>query len=383
MSDLCAQALERARLYENEHEIALRLQRALLPDSVFEHPDVMIAARYEASSESMEVGGDWYDTFAFPDGRIGIAVGDVVGHGIEAAASMGRLRSALAAFASDVSDPGELLARLDRFAAGPGGVDFATACCAVLDPETGVLRYASAGHPPMLLVSPEGKTTWLEGGRSQPLYGEPGIERPEASVVLEAGALLLLYSDGLVERRGERIASGLRRLEQLAKDLHALPVDDICERVLAEARAGSDQIDDVVLVGLRRLPVRANAFHRAFPARPEELRNARAAMRSWLAEQQVDAAEQHDLLLTVGEACSNAVEHAYHGTTPGEVEVEIARTEGGLVARVRDFGRWREESPDEDRGRGRGIIERLSDEMSVATGPGGTTVTIRLPLNGT
>ena len=106
-------------------------------------------------------------------------------------------------------------------------------------------------------------------------------------------------------------------------------------------------------------------------------------MRSWLAEQQVDAAEQHDLLLTVGEACSNAVEHAYHGTTPGEVEVEIARTEGGLVARVRDFGRWREESPDEDRGRGRGIIERLSDEMSVATGPGGTTVTIRLPLNGT
>jgi len=235
----------------------------------------------------------------------------------------------------------------------------------------------------MLLVSPEGETTWLEDGRSQPLYGEPGIERPEASVVLEAGSLLLLYSDGLVERRDERITSGLRRLEQLAKDLHELPVDDVCERVLAEARAGSDQIDDVVLVGLRRLPVRANAFHRAFPARPEELRSARVAIRSWLAEQQLGASEQHDLLLTVGEACSNAVEHAYHGTTPGEVQVEIARTEAGLVARVRDFGRWREESPDEDRGRGTGIIEHLSDEMSVDTGPGGTTVTIHLPANGT
>ena len=204
-----------------------------------------------------------------------------------------------------------------------------------------MLRYASAGHPPMLLVSPEGKTTWLEGGRSQPLYGEPGIERPEASVVLEAGSLLLLYSDGLVERRGERIASGLRRLEQLAKDLHELPVDDICERVLAEARAGSDQIDDVVLVGLRRLPVRANAFHRAFPARPEELRNARAAMRSWLAEQQVDAAEQHDLLLTVGEACSNAVEHAYHGTTRrgGGRDREDGRRPRRACARLRPLAR--------------------------------------------
>jgi PAS domain S-box-containing protein len=209
MSDLCAQALERAQLYESEHRIALRLQRALLPDGVVEHPDVMIAARYEASGESMEVGGDWYDTFAFPDGRIGVAVGDVVGHGIEAAASMGRLRSAFSAFASDLSDPGELLERLDRFAAGPGGVEFATACFAMLDPNTGVLRYASAGHPPMLLVSPEGETTWLDDGRSQPLYGALELERPEASAVLEAGSLLLLYSDGLVERRGERISAGL------------------------------------------------------------------------------------------------------------------------------------------------------------------------------
>jgi hypothetical protein len=100
MTDLCAQALERARLYESEHRIALRLQRALLPDRVVQHPSVTIAARYEASSDTMEVGGDWYDTFELPDGRIGVAVGDVVGHGIEAAASMGRLRSAFAAFAA-------------------------------------------------------------------------------------------------------------------------------------------------------------------------------------------------------------------------------------------------------------------------------------------
>src|SRR5262249_29299923 len=128
MADLCAQALERARLYENEHRIALRLQRALLPDTVVRHPDVQIAARYEAGSANMEVGGDWYDSFALPHGRIGLAVGDVVGHGIEAAASMGRLRSAFGALASDGAAPAELLSRLDRFAVGPDGVEFATAC---------------------------------------------------------------------------------------------------------------------------------------------------------------------------------------------------------------------------------------------------------------
>src|SRR5262249_30524462 len=99
MAELCAQALERSRLYANEHLIALRLQRALLPEDVVEHPNLEITARYQAGGEAMEVGGDWYDTFALADGRIGLVIGDVVGRGIEAAASMGRLRSACAAFA--------------------------------------------------------------------------------------------------------------------------------------------------------------------------------------------------------------------------------------------------------------------------------------------
>jgi len=380
MTELCAQALERARLYESEHRIALRLQRALLPDRVVAHPSVTIAARYEASSDSMEVGGDWYDTFQFPDGRIGLAVGDVVGHGIEAAASMGRLRSAFAAYASDLPSPGELLERLDRFAAGPSGVDFATACFAVLDPSTGELRYASAGHPPMLLVSPKGETTWLEGGRSQPLYGAVELERPEASVVLEPGSLLLLYSDGLIERRGERLSDGLARLERLAGALRDQPVDEICERVLDELRDGSDQSDDVVLVGLRTLPLGAREFHCSFPARPEELKPARAAMRLWLEEQLVAPADRHDVLMTVGEACANAVEHAYHGSEPGRVEIEIVRSDTHVVARVRDYGSWRQPWVNEDRGRGASIMQALSEDVSVETGPDGTTVTITHPV---
>lgn len=376
MTDLCAQALERARLYESEHRIALRLQRALLPERVVEHPSVTIAARYEASSDTMEVGGDWYDTFELSDGRIGVAVGDVVGHGIEAAASMGRLRSAFAAFATELRGPGELLSRLDRFAAGPSGVDFATACFAVFEPQTGLLRYASAGHPPMLLVDPAGNCRWLEGGRSQPLYGAIDSDRPEASVTLRPGTLLLLYSDGLVERRGERLSVGLTRLEEAARALREEPVDEICERVLGQLRNGFEQTDDIVLIGLRTLPLLSRGFHRSFPARPEELRHTRAAIRRWLAEQGHDPGEEYDLLLTVGEACTNAVEHAYHGRGPGRVEVGITNEDGGLVAKVRDFGCWREPTLDVNRGRGTGIMKALSDRLSLDTGPEGTVVTI-------
>ena len=135
-----AQAFERAQLYEREHRIALRLQQALLPEGVVRHPSVAIATRYQAGSELMEVGGDWYDTFALEGGRIGVAVGDVVGRAIQAAASMGRLRSAMAALAAEGTAPGDLIDRLGRFASGPGQVDFATTCYALLDPATGVQR---------------------------------------------------------------------------------------------------------------------------------------------------------------------------------------------------------------------------------------------------
>jgi anti-sigma regulatory factor (Ser/Thr protein kinase) len=269
-----------------------------------------------------------------------------------------------------------VLSQLDRFGAGPGGVDFATACFAVLDPESGELVYAAAGHPPMLLVKPTGETAWLDGGTSRPLYGAVDDERAEAAVNLEPGSLLFLYSDGLIERRGERLSSGLARLERVAREHRDRPIDQLCDRVLEEVRVGSDQNVDVVLVGLRLLPVAARGYRRAVPARPEELHPARMAIRGWLEEQLVPPRRRQDVLLTIGEACANAVEHAYHGSDPGEIEVEIARDGGRLVARVRDFGRWREPSLDESRGRGTGIMKALSERVTIDTGPHGTTVTI-------
>jgi PAS domain S-box-containing protein len=253
LADRTSVVFARARRREEEHQIALRLQQALLPDGVVHRPEVDVAARYEAASGVLEVGGDWYDTFALADGRVGVAVGDVVGHGLEAAAAMGRLRTALAALAPRADGPGELLSFLDEFSAGPNGAEFATACCATLDPATGELRYASAGHPPMLVAPPGGgPPRRLEEGRSGPLYGRPAGERAEAATVLEPGAALVLYSDGLVERRGEPITVGLERLEAALAAAGDAGAEALCDRLVEELGVARAREDDVVVLALRR-----------------------------------------------------------------------------------------------------------------------------------
>ena len=175
----------------------------------------------------LEVGGDWYDAFELPDGRVALTVGDVVGHGLAAAAAMGQVRTALAALADHAAGPGELLERLDGFLARSGTTDFATVCYAIIDPATGALEYASAGHPPMLVVSPAGETRWLDRALGSPLRRRPRA-RPQESTLLEPGSLLVLYSDGLVERRKERIEDGLERLAPPAAAVAGIPVEDVC-----------------------------------------------------------------------------------------------------------------------------------------------------------
>jgi anti-sigma regulatory factor (Ser/Thr protein kinase) len=273
-----------------------------------------------------------------------------------------------------------VLARLDRFVTGPAGTGFATACYAVLDPETGALEYASAGHPPMLLVRPSGESARLEEGRSMPLFGAAGSELPQASISVEPGSLLLLYTDGLVERRGEDFRSSLARLENVARTYRDEAVERICDRVLEELLVDAGQPDDVVLVAIRMLPVAQQRLRRSYPAHPEQLKHIRATVREWLDELGVDRRDQHTVLLPLGEASANAVEHAYAGLAPGKVEVELASEEGFIVVSVRDFGHWRTLDPrDPDRGRGTGIIRALASEMHIDRGPGGTTVTMTIP----
>ncbi len=239
--------LNAMRLREREHQVALRLQHALLPDTVVQHPRVEIAARYAAGDQMLEVGGDWYDTAVLDDGNVLAVVGDVVGHDLDAAVMMGRLRAVFAVLATRTSQPGQLLRELDEYARG--AADFTTACCIVVDPDTGQLTYSSAGHPPPLVVSRTGETRWLDGGRSTPLCVGPLLDRPEGTTTVERGSTVILYSDGLVERR-ELIDIGLSRLESAAAALCGLPLERLIDELMVHldtATAG----DDVVVVAVR------------------------------------------------------------------------------------------------------------------------------------
>ncbi len=378
-----ARAEEALRAKEaEEREIAVGLQRALLPASLVVPAGVSVAARYEAASAALEVGGDWYDVFPLADGRVALTVGDVVGHGLPAAAAMGQLRTALAALARYTDSPGELLRRLDTFVATTGATDFATVCYGVLDPSTGVFEYASAGHPPILLVQPSGEVRWLDEAPSPPLYGDDERQRPESKLRLEPGSLLVLYSDGLVERRGELLNDRLDELKSVGATLIDRSPADICDQLVAALGVETSRQDDVAVLAVRFNPSAGGGFHLVFPAEPGELHKLRSLLRDWLDGREVAAATQNALIIAVGEACSNAIEHAYPGAGSGEVKVEIEEIpENMLTVTIRDHGRFLTRSkPVADRGRGTALMRELTVGFSRESTSAGTTVRFRLPI---
>jgi serine phosphatase RsbU (regulator of sigma subunit) len=189
-------------------EVAVTLQRAVLGPTVL--PDGF-AVHYEPATGTLEVGGDWYDVVDLPDGRYGVVVGDVVGTGLPAAAVMGQLRSAGRALLLESRSPAHVLMALDRFAALVPGAAVSTVFCAVVDPANSTLRYSSAGHPPAIVADLDGGIRLLEEAGSLPLAVVDELVRPEADVALPAGSTLLLYTDGLVERRNEELDDGIAR----------------------------------------------------------------------------------------------------------------------------------------------------------------------------
>ncbi|MEA2295434.1 MAG: hypothetical protein QOE86_3073 [Solirubrobacteraceae bacterium] len=365
------QALERARLFEAERRVSVTLQRSLLPAGLPEIAGFEVAVRYEPAA-GLEAGGDFYEVVPLADGSIGIAVGDVVGRGAHAAAAMGQLRSALRAFAQVGESPGAVLTRLSAFAETVDGAMAATAVVGRLRPDTGELRYACAGHPWPMLVHADGTVELLKEGRGVPLACLSDPVFPEGIAHLRPGSTLLLYTDGLTERRGTDVDTVLGRLAAVAGEAARAPVGDLLDRALA-GTGEEPPADDVALVAVRRSGG-GTSSQRRFAAEPGEVPVARAGLREWLAGVGVDAATAGDVLLAAGEAVANAVEHS--GTEM--VTIEMAVPEPGVVAIiVLDEGTWRDPVVAAHRGRGFGLMRMLVDEVTIERSAHGTAVRLR------
>jgi phosphoserine phosphatase RsbU/P len=241
---------ELLRAQRHEREIAQELQRSLLAGELPQTPELALDVAYRPAVRGLEVGGDWYDAFWLTEGEaVGLVVGDVVGRGIRAAATMGQLRSAVRALAGTGLGPAALLVALDAYASRHRVGQMATLVYAELELATGRLRYACAGHPPPVVDSPGAAPAFLWGGRSAPLdvgINGPG-ERTEDSCVLAPGALLLLYTDGLIERRAETLAEGMGRLLERLEEHGGGPG---LAHALVEALHDPEQPDDVCLLAV-------------------------------------------------------------------------------------------------------------------------------------
>lgn len=247
----CSIALERARLFEQEHETAVSLQRSLLPAELPAVPGVELVARYLPAEEHTEVGGDWYDAFSLPGGELALVLGDVMGKGLAAAAGMGRTRFALRALALTQREPAAVLTGLDLlFTATEAPEQLTTLVYAVLNPATGVAVCSDAGHLPLLHLPACGKPVFFDAGPGSTPLGL-AEQRAQRTVQLQPGDTVLAFSDGLVESRERDLGVGLDELAAAVQGFNSASLGELVEHVVSELQAGPRLLDDVTVLGVR------------------------------------------------------------------------------------------------------------------------------------
>ena len=367
-----APGIERARLFsalEHEHRVAMLLQRSLLPKLLPKVAGVAAAARYLPASD--EVGGDWYDVFELPRGRIGVVIGDVVGHGLGAATLMGQLRTALHSYAVEDHDPATTLELVDRFIQAMPDDAMATAAYAVLDPVTGAVRLATAGHLPPVVIGDEGGRI-LDIRPATPLGAFPYGAYHDQSLMLAPGETLIFYTDGLIERPEVPLERSMSEFLGVIADTRS--PDEVCRRAVERLVPVKGLRDDVAIVAIQNVNVAADLRMR-LRADPRVLAEIRRTLRRWLRDRGADERATSEIVLAVCEACTNAIEHAY-SPAPAHFELRARESEGVLEFVVTDTGRWRPPHGDH-RGRGLTIIDAAMDAVDVNTDDRGTVVVMR------
>jgi PAS domain S-box-containing protein len=391
-----AVCIDNARLYRREHERALILQRSLLPPGDPEAAGLDIACRYLPGNTATEVGGDWFDVIELPGHRTALVVGDVMGRGLRAAVAMGELRTAVRTLALLDLEPAEVLSALDEIARGLGSpsgaqqasrvahksrdadlseVYLATCVYAVYDPVTRRCTFANAGHLPPVLVEPGEEALLLDVPPGMPL-GVGGEPFEEVEVELPEGALLALYTDGLVESRDHPLDEGLRAFRRSLTDAFR-PMEDVCDHVLntLNTRHGEDDIA-LLMARIQGLPVEAVGDWQ-LPREPRSVGRARELARgqliSWNLEALVDTVE-----LLVSELVTNALRYG-----EGEIRLRLLH-DRTLVCEVWDAGlvqpRRRRARDTDEGGRGLQLVGLLSAAWGSRRTPRGKTVWFELPL---
>ncbi|MFI9274998.1 SpoIIE family protein phosphatase [Kitasatospora sp. NPDC052896] len=347
--------IDNARLYRREKETALTLQRSLLPQEIHRTLGLEIAYRYLPSSVVSEVGGDWFDVVPLSCGRVALVVGDVMGHGIRAAATMGQLRTVARTLATLDLPPAQVLARLDETATGIGEGQFATCVCAVYDPVDRSCTLAGAGHLPPVVMAADGNARTLDLPPGVPL-GVGGVAFESVDFTLGEGGILALYTDGLVERRGEDIDQGIDALRRTLAE-RGRTLEAHCDAVVSTLVRGGTE-DDIAMIMARALPVPHDRIA-TLPLTGEEpmpalaRRFTRSTLGAWGLSPLADFAE-----LLVSELVTNALVHAQE---PRRLRLFRDRA---LTLEVADTGRQsprlRPASSEDEGGRGMHLINELA-----------------------
>jgi anti-sigma regulatory factor (Ser/Thr protein kinase)/putative methionine-R-sulfoxide reductase with GAF domain len=371
VADRVALSIERARLVVQDR-IAQSLQRSLLPRRLPQVPGLRMAARYLPAAQDSAVGGDWYDVIELGHRRLALTIGDVAGHGMAAATFMSQLRNATRAYARDSEGPGEVLSKLSRFSELEH-TRMATMIYAAINLDTWVVNFARAGHPYPLLLRADGTSTYLTEADGPPLGVGSAVTYGDQRLVLGPGETLMLYTDGLIERRGERLTEGEDALAEAIRSATGDP-ELMCQDVIAKLTNPKETADDVAVLVLK-----AVAFEEKLrvevPANAEQLAPIRHLIRRWIASHGGTDDDCAAFAIAVTEACANAVEHAYG---PEDATIEIDATLEGDVATVSvgDRGAWREPRG-ENRGRGIPVMREFMDDVRIDRGDEGTTVSLR------
>jgi anti-sigma regulatory factor (Ser/Thr protein kinase) len=364
-----------------ERRVADRLQRALLPERLPTIDGVRFWGAYRPASDESEVGGDWFDSFTLPDGRIAISVGDVAGHGLDAAIVMGEVRQAIRTAAVAAESAAAVLHYVNRTILLRQTLGVVTAIFGIYDPASSLLVYSSAGHPPPLLAVANSEVKVLPAG-GLPLGCTDEIHSPEWTFTVPTSGHVVFYTDGLIENERNVIAGEKRLIETV----HALffetpangepaldPADALLERMFSRI---SNRDDAAALILSRTAAVP----HYVFSAVPVTASLTRAIVGTKMDELGVSREKRFGALVAVGEAIANAIEHAYRDRDPGLIRLEVVAEGSQIELSVEDFGHWRPFVRGLERGRGIEMMRRVMDRVQIRSSRDSTKVVLKTAL---